>query len=259
MTTEFLLIFFRVAGLVFTAPVLGSKAIGIRYRIALCVVLSIASFSLLTPDWSPQNLNLDIGDPGQLLSQSLAELCIGVSMGLGTMIIFSSAQMAGTVLGQMSGLSFFGSLDPASGENGSTTGTLFGLTSTAVFILMQGPELVVSSVLQSFGALPPGSAIDPVALIGLLPELLQQSFVLTLGGIGPGVAAILATSLAFGFVCRIFPNMNLTSLAIASNTSMMFLSIFLTLGGCVWLFMDDIGPTLESISSVLSENVEARP
>jgi len=205
MTTEFLLIFFRVAGLVFTAPVLGSKAIGIRYRIALCVVLSIASFSLLTPDWSPQNLNLDIGDPGQLLSQSLAELCIGVSMGLGTMIIFSSAQMAGTVLGQMSGLSFFGSLDPASGENGSTTGTLFGLTSTAVFILMQGPELVVSSVLQSFGALPPGSAIDPVALIG------------------PGVAAILATSLAFGFVCRIFPNMNLTSLAIASNTSMMFL------------------------------------
>jgi len=238
MLTSILLVFARVAGLVFTAPLLGSRAVNLWNRFAITVLLTIASFGCVQPGNPPT---------GDLISGALAELCIGVALGLGTLIIFSSAQMAGNVLGQMAGLSFFGSLDPASGENSSSVGTLFGMTSMAAFVLMNGPEMVIGSVLHSFGSLPPGAANDPTGLIGLVPEILQQSFILTLGGIGPGVAAILATSVAFGFVCRMFPQMNLTSLAIGSNTAIMFLAIFLTLGGCVWLFVDDIAPTLRMI------------
>lgn len=246
MLASVLLVFARVAGLVFTAPLLGHRAVGIWNRFAITVLLTIASCSFVTPEadgW----LGADFSLTGELISGVLAEVSIGVALGLGTLIIVSSAQMAGGVLGQMAGLSFFGSIDPTSGETGSSVGSLFGLTSMAAFVLMNGPEMVVGSVLHSFGALPPGAAHDPAGLIGLVPELLQQSFILALGGIGPGVAAIFATSLAFGFVCRVFPQMNLTTLAIGSNTAMMFGAIFLTLGGCMWLFMDDLAPTLQSI------------
>ncbi len=238
MITSILLVFARVAGLVFTAPLLGSRAVNLWNRFAISVLLTVASLSCVDMHAPPSR---------DLFSGALSELCIGVALGLGTLIIFSSAQMAGSVLGQMAGLSFFGSLDPTSGETSSAVGTLFGMTSMAAFVLINGPEMVVASVLHSFGALPPGAANDPTGLIGLVPQILQQSFILALGGIGPGVAAILATSVAFGFVCRIFPQMNLTSLAIGSNTAMMFMAIFLTLGGCVWLFVDDMAPTLQLI------------
>ena len=62
------------------------------------------------------------------------------------------------------------------------------------------------------------------------------------------------TSLTFGFVCRSFPQMNLTSIALGSNLFMMFLAMSLTLGGCVWLFLDDLGPTLDQISTFLSDS-----
>ena len=247
MLTSILLVFARIAGLVFTAPLLGSRAVGIWNRCAITILLTIVSCSSLTLSGTGGLIGADLTMTGELVSQALSEVCIGVALGLGTLIIFSSAHMAGSILGQLAGLSFFGSLDPTSGENGSSVATLFGLTSMAAFVLMNGPEMVVSSVLHSFTTLPAGTATDPTGLLELVPELLQQSFILALGGIGPGIAAIFATSLAFGFVCRVFPQMNLTALAIGSNTAMMFGAIFLTLGGCMWLFMDDLVPTLQSI------------
>jgi flagellar biosynthetic protein FliR len=181
-----------------------------------------------------------------------AEASIGISLGLGTLIIFSAAQMAGNILGQLAGIQFFDQLDPTTGGNSSPVGQLFGLTSLATFALMNGPDLVVGSVLQTFQQLPLGSSLHASQLLDLIPQILQQSFVLAISGVGPGVAAMLATSITFGFVCRTFPQMNLTTLALGSNVSIMFLAIFLTLGGCVWLFMDDLGPTLDQIQGVLA-------
>ena len=124
---------------------------------------------------------------------------------------------------------------------------------------MNGPELVIGSVLRTFHQLPTGTSIAPAGILELLPAILQQSFILSVSGIGPGIAAMLVTSITFGFVCRTFPQMNLTSLALGSNVTIMFLAIFLTLGGCIWLFVDDIGPTLEMIQSALFESAKANP
>ena len=249
MASAFLLIFARIAAMVFTAPILGSKAVTVKHRILVSLVLSAVSFSALpTPDYE---IPLD----ASLIAPIASEIAIGVSLGLGSLIIFSAAQMAGGILGQLSGMQFFDQLDPSSGGKNSAVGQLFGLTSLATFALMNGPELVVGSVLQTFQQLPSGTAFEEQSLLMLLPQILQQSFVLAISGVGPGIAAILITSITFGFVYRSFPQVDLTSIAFGSNVVIMFLAMSLTLGGCVWLFVDDLGPTLEQIQSFLSGSV----
>ena len=234
--------------MVFTAPILGSKAVSVKHRVLIALVLSAVSFSAMS-DSADQEHSID----ASLVAPLAGEVTIGVSLGLGTLIIFSAAQMAGGILGQLSGLQFFDQLDPNTGSNSSPVGQLFGLTSLATFALLNGPDLVVGSVLQTFHYLPPGTPIAESNLLMMLPQILQQSFVLSISGVGPGIAAMLITSVTFGFVCRTFPQMNLTSLALGSNVAIMFLAMLLTLGGCVWLFIDDLGPTLEQIQSVLFE------
>ena len=235
--------------MVFTAPIFGSKAVNVKHRLLLAAILSAVSFSALPATAPAIALDFDLVVP------LASEIAIGVSLGLGSLIIFSTAQMAGGILGQLSGMQFFDQLDPVSGGQNSAVGQLFGLTSLATFALMNGPEMVVGAVLQTFSTLPAGMSFDEQNLLMLLPQILQQSFVLAISGVGPGIAAIMITSITFGFVCRSYPQMNLTSLALGSNVFIMFLAIMLTLGGCVWLFLDDLGPTLDQISTFIAGSV----
>jgi len=252
VVSAFLLMFVRIAAMVFTAPVLGSKAVSAKHRILIALVLSAVSFSAMSQSSAANDIPIDTNIVAPLAS----EASIGISLGLGILIIFSAAQMAGNILGQLAGLQFFDQLDPTTGGTSSPVGQLFGLTSLATFALMNGPDLVVGSVLQTFQQLPPGTTIATGGILDLLPQILQQSFILSISGVGPGIAAMLVTSITFGFVCRTFPQMDLTSMALGSNVTIMFVAIFLTLGGCIWLFVDDLGPTLEQIQSALVGSVE---
>jgi len=252
VVSAFLLMFVRIAAMVFTAPILGSKAVSAKHRVLIALVLTGVSFSSFSTQASTE-----IPIDANIVAPIASEASIGISLGLGILIIFSAAQMAGNILGQLAGLQFFDQLDPTTGGTSSPVGQLFGLTSLATFALMNGPDLVVGSVLRTFHQMPPGTSIAPSGILELLPQILQQSFILSISGVGPGIAAMLVTSITFGFVCRTFPQMNLTSLAFGSNVTIMFLAIFLTLGGCVWLFVDDLGPTLEQINSALVGSAEA--
>lgn len=252
MLAAFLLMFTRIAAMVCTAPILGSRAVSLKHRILISLALTTVCFSAFSKSDSLSQSN-QLALDANLVAPMLAEISIGVALGLGTLIIFSAAQMAGNVLGQLAGLQFFDQLDPSTGGTASPIGQLFGLTSLAAFALMDGPDIVIGSVLQTFHHLPIGAPIQSANLMQLLPELLQQSFVLAISGVGPGIAAMLATSLVFGFVCRSYPQMNLTSLAMGSNVAIMFMAVFLTLGGCVFLFMDDLGPSLELIQNAIQQ------
>lgn len=247
--------FVRIAALVFTAPILGSKAVSAQHRLLLALVLTFVSFSSM-PSEAVNGAPIPLDS--SIVAPAAAEATIGITLGLGTLIIFSAAQMAGNTISQMAGLQFFDQLDPTTGGNSSPVGQLFGLTSLATFALMSGPDLVVGSILQSFQQLPTGISIEGERILDLLPQILQQSFILAISGVGPGIAAILSTSIAFGFVCRTFPQMNLTSLALGSNIAIMYLAIFLSMGGCIWLFMDDLAPTLEQIQKILIQSVRVQ-
>ena len=240
-TVIFLLTFARIASVVMTAPIFGSRAVPIRFRVVVSIVLSVTAVPLV--DGSAVALS----DFGSLVSAIFAEITIGSLLGLGVMIVFAAAQVAGTVISQMAGIQISNSLDPQTGETASPVSQMFGVLSLAAFALIGGPELVASAMLDTFVRLPLGSFLDLSNVMNLVTELLQQSFILTLRGVAPAVAALMISTFVIGLISRTYPQMNLLGLGLSSNLVVMLLAVFFTLGGSVWLFVDDLDQYLSLI------------
>ena len=123
----------------------------------------------------------------------------------------------------------------------------------AAFALIGGPELVITATLDTFANVPIGTSLQSATVFPLLGELLQQSFILTLRGVAPAVAALMISTLVIGLISRTYPQMNLLGLGLSSNLLVMFLAIFFTLGGCVWLFVDDLQQIMALIQDSISQ------
>jgi flagellar biosynthetic protein FliR len=243
----FLLALARISAVVMTAPVLGSRAVPFKFRIGIAILLTLTSIPLI--DGSA----IDPTDPGILFTALLSEVTIGSLLGLGVMIVFAAAQIAGTVISQMAGIQLADSLDPHSGQTASPVSQMFGVLSLAAFALIGGPELVVSAMLDTFVRLPLGSSLETSNVLALVTELLQQSFLLTLRAVAPAVAALMISTLVIGLISRTYPQMNLLGLGLSSNLIVMLLAIFFTLGGSVWLFVDDLDHFIAMIGNGMGE------
>lgn len=249
LATGFLLVLARVGAVVMTAPILGSRAVPIRFRVVAALLLSLAAWPLVS---SPADVPIN---SGQIFSAIGREAMLGAALGMGVAIMFAAASMAGTVIGQMAGVRLQDQLDPVTGDGRSPVSQLFNIVSLAAFALMGGPELVISALLNTFVAIPIGSELPlgetTAGLAGLVSEVLRQSFQLMLRGVGPAVAALMISTLTIGMIGRSYPQMNLLGIGLASNVAVMFLAVFLTTGGCVWLFVDDFGGMLDLIQTSL--------
>ena len=167
--------------------------------------------------------------------------------------VFAAARMTGTVIAQMASIPILEGI----GDSNSPVGQMFGMLSIAAFTLMNGPELLIASTLDTFVQLPLGTSLETRATADLLVEMLRQSFLLTLRGVAPAVAAMMVSTIVIAVISRNYPQINLLSLGLSSNVSMMMIAVFFTLGGCVWLFVDDLQGVLVTIQEGLIIAVES--
>lgn len=251
--------FVRIVAVTMTAPILGSRAVGLRARIAIAMMLMMLTLPLVQvpPDFfSNVTANQrgaetdDVMEAGaaagaRWLPFVFSEAAIGISLGLGVTIMFAAAGAAGTAIGQMTGLQLG---DAGGPDSQSPISRFFHVVSIAAFALIGGPALVVTAMLDTFIQIPLGSALDHQPMIAMVTQLLQQSFMLTLRAIGPVVIALLASNIVIGIISRTYPQMNLLGLGLSSNLVVMFLAVFLSLGGTVWLFVDDIETTIQFLT-----------
>lgn len=245
---SFLLVLTRLLAVTMRAPLLGSRVVGKSTRMGIALAIALLAFPLVETSQVPV-------DPKAIGSAILSELLIGALLGLGVSILFAAAQMVGTVVGQMAGIQIADQVSPDSGSPTSAVSQLMAILSLAVFALMGGPELVVASALDTFISLPLGTSLRTGSVIELLTQLLQQSFVLTLRGVAPAVASLLISTFVIGLIGRNYPQMNMLQFGLGSNVVMMLLAIFLTLSGCVWLFVEDWQQAIEFIQSSVTQSV----
>ena len=249
----FLLVFTRIMAMVMTAPLLGNRVIPFKIRLGIGLLLSLATVSLIP---------VHAGVPtqgGAVVGAIVAEAIIGSLLGLGVMLLFSAAQMVGTMVGQMAGIQMADSQDPNSGSPSTSVARLMSLVSIAVFVVIGGPELLVTSVLDTFVHVPLGTELNPATMIETTALLLQQSFLLTLRGVAPSIGAMMVGTISIGLIGRAYPQMNMLQVGLGSNLVVMLLAISLTLGGCVWLFVDDLGGAIQTIQNAISQPAEAMP
>lgn len=241
-----LLVFVRIQASLLAAPLLGHAKVPLIFRVGLAGLLSVMIVPILAQSGSFGEL-----EQRDLFACILNEVLIGTALGLGVAVLLSAAEVAGQIVGQLAGINMTDPLSSESAKGGVTAG-FFNMLSLAVFAMMGGPELLVSAILDTFQSVSLGQTLNQGEMLQMIVVLLGQSLSLAVRAVGPAVAALLIATITLGFISRTVPQLNMLQIGLGSNLIVFWLAIFLTLGGCVWLFVDDIQLAVEQVQSTLA-------
>jgi len=236
----------RVGGLVVTAPLFSFAALPWKLRVFLTIALAlvIAPIELSAPPALPQNLPVYAAQLG-------GELLIGTLLGVGVMVLFAGAQLAGQIIGQMSGLSVAEALNPGFDEQAPVLANLLQMTALAVFVAIGGHRLLVGALLDTYTAMPLGRA-ELLSSVGkLVPALMAESFSLAVRGAAPAVVALLLATVSLGLISRTLPQMNIMAIGFGLNLVVTCAILALSIGGIAWLFQEQLEPAVETIVASL--------
>jgi flagellar biosynthetic protein FliR len=238
----FVLTLCRVGAMITAAPVIGAASAPMRVRALLAIgvsaVITVVFWSTRVPE--PANLL-------QLLVLAAKEAAWGLALGLGVAILFAGLHATGQLLGEMSGMQLADAIDPSFNMSTPLFGQLLNLTALAAFVLIGGHRQVMAALLDSFAAMPPGSALFSEGLTTALIDVTAQSFHLGVRAAAPVLTAVLLATLILGFVNRTLPQLNVMAVGFSLNGMIALAAVAVSLGAAVWVFQDQVAPFLDAV------------
>ncbi|MGI9457228.1 MAG: flagellar biosynthetic protein FliR, partial [Aeoliella sp.] len=242
----FTLILARVGALVATAPIFKLETVPLQVRALLAVALSMLVMPLYSSGGyvSPWNL-LTFG--GLLVN----EILVGLLLGLGMQVLFGGIQVAGQVIGQLSGMSLAEISNPSFDGGTSVFTELFHYLTLALFVALGGHRMVMAALLDTFQWAPPGQCMLGESFADVMVGILQQSFHLGLRAAAPIMIALLLSTLVLGLVSRTLPQINVIAVGFGLNSLLTIGALFVSLGAVAWTFQEPIADVLEQLQEVV--------
>ncbi|HZL35954.1 MAG TPA: flagellar biosynthetic protein FliR [Tepidisphaeraceae bacterium] len=220
----FVLVFFRLAGMMLFAPLFGSARIPRVVRVMLVLVLafgvtpSIGRLAVL-PD-SPWELALDIG----------SEMAFGLAMGMVMSFTFIAAQWAGEIIGQQIGFNLSEVFDPQFGAQGSLVGDIYFMLTQVIFLVVGGHRMMIQGVRASFDVLPLLSLGIDEPLLKMMCGLLQGATILAMQLAAPMLVTTMVVDLVLGLIGKTMPQMNVMAAGLSMKSTIGILVVIIGLG-----------------------------
>lgn len=215
--------FLRALALFSALPVLGTRTVPARVRVALAALIALAAQPSL-PQVPP--VALDSALAFGLVTQ---QVMIGLALGFAVRVVFAAVEFAGEVIGLQMGLNFAGFFDPVSASAGTATSRFFGTTIAWLFIVINGHLLVIAALVQSFAAFPPGP--EPFAFVKTVApwhwgaEIFRTGLWIAL----PLVAMLLFVNLVLGAISRVAQQINIFAIGFPVTLGVGLVGMLLTL------------------------------
>lgn len=215
--------FLRVLAVFSSAPIFSSRAFPVRARIALAFLVALGCQAGL--DAMPI-----IGfDDTAALGAVFQQVVIGVAIGFAVRIVFAAIELAGEVVGFQMGLNFAAFFDPSMNAQSSALGRFFGQMALLLFVVLNGPIMLITAVIRSFHTFPVGGsgldALHAMKLFDLGTDLFASALWIAL----PMVGVLMFVNLALGIVSRVAPQMNIFAVGFPVTLAVGLLSVALTL------------------------------
>lgn len=210
----YVLVLFRVAGMMIFAPVFGGTRIPRPVKLMLAMVLAAGMCGTVPgpvrlPD-SAWELALGIG----------GEMAFGIAMGLVLSFTFIAAQWAGEVIGQQMGLNLSEVFDPQFGAAGSLVGDLYFMLTLVTFLIIGGHRDIIRCLQMSMQSLPLLSLGVNRDLLETLIGLFQGCTVLAMQLAAPMLVTMLVVDLALGCIGKAMPQMNILTAGLSIRSMM---------------------------------------
>jgi len=239
----FAMVLTRISAFFLLLPVFGWKIVPVRIKVALVLLLAIF-FSIIAPDQA--------GNPKQvsLLKAILLianEAIYGFALGLVIVCIFSVIQLAGGIIEREMGLTMAQILDPLTGEETETLGSLLETIFIILFLSANGHHLFLLIISRSYEAFPAGSIPTISILASGIIKAGSVMFLASLRLAAPMLAAFLLLLVVLAVLARTVPEMDILfiSMPLRVGLGLLMVPIFLPIiSGFVAEFADWLGKLL---------------
>jgi len=199
----FFLIFFRVAAILMSMPIMNSTSIPLLFKFGLALSASIVLFPLLNLNVFPVLTNLS-----SFVVGAVGEILLGVIIGMAVNLIFVGLQIAGQLSGYQMGMALAEVIDPADGEQIPLLAQFFQIFAFLIFLTVNAHHWFLRALADSFHLLPPLGFKLSGSVIEQLMHVAGNMFVIAIKVGAPVIAALLLTTIALGLVARTVPQMN---------------------------------------------------
>ncbi|MBI3855160.1 MAG: flagellar biosynthetic protein FliR [Planctomycetes bacterium] len=222
----FLLVFFRVTGVMMLAPVFGSAAAPATVKIFLSLVLSLLFLPLAQAPAGAAALE------GTVLALAVAwELAVGLLIGFASAMLFAGVQFGGHLIDQELGILQANLLDPMLNEQISIVGQFKMLLAALVYLLINGHHLLIGAVSDSFRAVPMlGLQFSKGAALHLSDTLMRDVFRMGIEIAAPALVTLFLVTIAVAFMARTAPEMNIFATSFTLRIAVGFIVVALGVG-----------------------------
>jgi flagellar biosynthesis protein FliR len=199
----FFLIFFRVAAILMSMPIINGNSIPFLFKFGLALGASIVLFPLLDLKVFPVLTNLS-----SFVVGAVGEILLGVIIGMAVNLIFVGLQIAGQLSGYQMGMALAEVIDPADGEQIPLLAQFFQIFAFLIFLTVNAHHWFLRALADSFHLVPPLGFKLSGSLIEQLMRVAGNMFVIAIKVGAPVIAALLLTTIALGLIARTVPQMN---------------------------------------------------
>ncbi|MBL4832873.1 MAG: flagellar type III secretion system protein FliR [Pseudomonas sp.] len=235
--SSYMWVFFRIASVMMTMPVIGTQLVPARIRLFLAVALTF----LVAPHIpAPPSL-----DPLQLGTWAIIaeQILIGATMGFVLQLLFQIHVLAGQIVAMQMGLGFASMNDPTMGISVAVVAQVFTMLVTLLFLAINGHLVVIEVLVESFATLPLGESLmasDFQAVVLRFSWVLAAALLIGL----PAITALLIVNLSFGVMMRAAPQLNIFSIGFPLT---LVFGLFI-----LWVLIGSVG---EQYQTVVSETL----
>lgn len=245
---NFVLVLARVGGLMMTAPIFGSRAAPIHFRIFLAVAMSL----LITPLFSSA-LPVAATDLTTLARYAASETLVGLLIGVGVTILLNGVQLTGQLITQLGGTAVAESFSEQLEDNAPVYSQMFYFLTLAMFVLLDGHRLSAEALLDTYAWLPPGKAVAGESFVTVLTMLMGQSFQLGVRAAAPAMTALLLSTLVLGLLGRTLPQLNVLAVGFSLNALLTLAITFFSIGAIAWAFPQQTVGALDALRDAVRE------
>ncbi|HMB00923.1 MAG TPA: flagellar biosynthetic protein FliR [Spirochaetota bacterium] len=206
----FLLVWARMAGVVFLAPVFSSSMIPARFKAILSFLITIVIF--------PWVANLGYELPVYLPDYGLIvvkEIIIGVIFGFFLSVIFAAFQLTTQFFATQIGLGMSKVFDPNTQEQMPVMGIFFQVIAILIFLAINGMHMVLIGVADSYELLPVINLVQhSETLMTMAIKYFSIMFIIALKMAFPIICTSVIIVFCLGLIGKIAPQANILLLGL---------------------------------------------
>ncbi|MCL2646185.1 MAG: flagellar biosynthetic protein FliR [Phycisphaerales bacterium] len=220
LVAPFLLVLFRVAGLLAFAPFFNTTTIPGQVRALLALALAFCVWQVVPhAGVVPDNL---IG----LVAAIAGEMSVGLAIGLMLAAVFAGIQAGALMVSQQMGLSLATIYNPTFEDQSTVIEQLAFWLALMVFLAMGGHREIINAIVYSYQTVPMGEGgLSAQAMLNGLCGCLAAAYHAATRIAMPALVTFFTATLTNGLMARAMPQMNLMTMGISINLIVGFLMV----------------------------------